>query len=133
MVRRPFGESAINPGPVERLTVDRERVSVKDEPGAAFTILRAGLNEPATVEGLSGLETNAREASLLGRVEAEVEELLPQEIKAMPATARPTMPKMVLFKPGTPKSMRDKDLDAKSGIITEPCGQIFDGSTWEPR
>jgi hypothetical protein len=31
----------------------------------------------------------------------------------------------VLFKPGTPKSMKDGDLDAKSGIITEPVAINF--------
>jgi hypothetical protein len=56
---------------------------------------------------------------MLGRDESVPEELLPQEIRAMLAIARKAKKKRVLFKPGTPKSMRDKDLDAKTGIITE--------------
>jgi hypothetical protein len=34
----------------------------------------------------------------------------------------------VRLKPGTPKSKRDKDLDAKKRIITEPLWRIYEAS-----
>jgi hypothetical protein len=55
-----------------------------------------------------------------------VEELLllyPQEITTLTAISTKILAK-ILFKPGTPKSMKDRDLDARKRIITEPVGRI---------
>jgi hypothetical protein len=37
-----------------------------------------------------------------------------------------------LFKPGTPKSMRDKDLDAKERIIAEPIARFVETRAFAP-
>lgn len=50
--------------------------------------------------------------------------LLPQEVMATLAAANTKMLTKILFKPGTPKSMRDRDLDARKRIITEPLATI---------
>jgi len=65
------------------------------------------------------LETNARNLSPLKR-RALLEGLEPpQETMAtLPATRTAKVIK-VFFKPGTPSSMRDRDLDARNGIIAE--------------
>lgn len=117
-------------GPEERLTVDKESVSVRVVSGWASTMFSTGLKEPPTPDGFSGLETKARDASPLGRplpvpVPTPLEELLLQEINATLAKTRTTRQKKQFFKPGTPKSMKDNDLDAKTGIITEPASGIF--------
>jgi hypothetical protein len=72
--------------------------------------------------GCNGFETKARNLRPLVLVCLEE---LPQETIATPlAMSTPTAIK-VLFKPGTPKSMKDGDLDAKAGIITEPLATNF--------
>jgi hypothetical protein len=43
----------------------------------------------------------------------------PQETAATLAAKRTIRPIVVLFKPGTPNHMRDKDLDARNRIIAE--------------
>ena len=129
MVMSPLGERDIRPGPEETLTVDNESVSLRVVLASASTMLRTGLNEPVP-DGLSGFETKARDESPLGRplpvpVPTPLEELLLQEINATLAKTRTTRQKKQFFKPGTPKSMKDNDLDAKTGIITEPASGIF--------
>jgi len=54
-----------------------------------------------------------------------VEELLlPQERMVTQAAASTKMLTKILFKPGTPKSKKDRDLDARKRIITEPLRRI---------
>src|ERR1700689_4854034 len=74
--------------------------------------------------GKSGFEIKTRNLSPLGLVEivlAVVPEglLFPQEIKVTQTAASAKMPIKILFKPGTPKSVKDRDLDARKRIITE--------------
>jgi hypothetical protein len=52
-------------------------------------------------------------------------EELPQETIATPLAMSTAIAIKVLFKPGTPKRMKDGDLDAKGGIITEPVAINF--------
>ena len=57
----------------------------------------------------------------------EVEGLLfPQEIMVRLTATSAKMPIKILFKPGTPKSKKDKDLDARKRIITERLRRILD-------
>jgi hypothetical protein len=86
-------------------------------------------NVPAVPDGNKGFETKARTASPLGfvvvvevvPVVVEGLETLPlQETKTRLTTRRTTQASAILFKPETPKSMKDKDLDAKHRIIAEP-------------
>src|SRR5208337_1734204 len=69
--------------------------------------------------GNSALETKARNLSLLARVLVLGAPELPQETTVRLAAASTKTPTKILFKPGTPKSMRDRDLDARKRIITE--------------
>jgi hypothetical protein len=76
------------------------------------------------LEGCKGFETKARKLSrlllcwlLLGLL------YLPQDTRIV-ATMRTTRVIALLFKPGTPQNMRDRDLDAKKRIIAEPIGGI---------
>jgi hypothetical protein len=50
--------------------------------------------------------------------------LLPQEIMVTLAAMSTKILAKILFKPGTPKSMKDRDLDARKRIITEPVRGI---------
>jgi hypothetical protein len=51
--------------------------------------------------------------------------LLPQEIMVTLAAMSARMLIKILFKLGTPKSMRDRDLDARNRIITERLRRIW--------
>jgi hypothetical protein len=86
----------------------------------------AGKCEPTPV-GKSGFVTKTRNLSLLGPLlVAAVEELeLPHETMATLAATSAKMLTKILFKPGTPKSMRDRDLDARNRIITERVERIL--------
>jgi hypothetical protein len=56
-----------------------------------------------------------------------LEELeFPQETIVTTAASTKMMIK-TFFKPGTPKGMRDRDLDARKRIITEPLWGILSG------
>ena len=70
--------------------------------------------------GNKGLETNARNLSPLTLCWLLAELLLPQHTKATLNTMSTAKLTKVFLKPGTPKSLRDKDLDARKRIITEP-------------
>jgi hypothetical protein len=88
-------------------------------------MFRTGELVPVTpVEpGYSGLEMKTRNASPLGLwvvLEDEEEPLLPQEILVTLTAMSTNMLRKSLFKPGTPKSVKDRDLDARNRIITEP-------------
>jgi hypothetical protein len=48
----------------------------------------------------------------------------PQEIRAVQTIMSATMLTEIRFKPGTPKSMKDRDLDARKRIITERLRRI---------
>jgi hypothetical protein len=76
--------------------------------------------------GKSGFEINARNLRPVGLwvVLEEEELLLPQEIVAILAAKSTKMPRRILFKPETPKSMKDRDLDARKRIITERLRRI---------
>jgi hypothetical protein len=50
--------------------------------------------------------------------------LFPQAIMVRLAAASAKMPIKILFKPGTPKSVKDRDLDARNRIITERLRRI---------
>src|ERR1022692_1017400 len=120
IVNLRFGERAMSPGCVLlpcTLTTDGESTSCE-----ASTMFRTGAVPPLT--GSRGFETKARNLRpltlwvLLGAPE------LPQEIVVTLPAKSTTMLIRVLFKPGTPKSMRDRDLDARNRIITERLGRI---------
>jgi hypothetical protein len=69
------------------------------------------------------LETNARNLSPLmcGALLEGLEP--PQETIVTLAATRTAKPIKVFFKPGTPKEMKNRDLDARNGIIAEHwCG-----------
>src|SRR5271165_2106936 len=82
-------------------------------------MFRTCANEPVP-DGWRGFETKARTFNPLGfpLVLLVLGELL-HEIKTKPAAKRTLIRTKVRFKPGTPKSMKDKDLDAENGIITD--------------
>src|SRR5579862_1035799 len=74
-----------------------------------------------------------RNARPLGLVEmvlpVEVEGLpFPQAIMVRLTAVSAKMPIKILFKPGTPKSKKDRDLDARKRIITERLRRIWDPS-----
>jgi hypothetical protein len=92
-------------------------------------MFRTGELVPVTpVEpGYSGLEMKTRNASPLGLwvvLEDEEEPLLPQEILVTLTAMSTNMLRKSLFKPGTPKSVKDRDLDARKRIITERLRRI---------
>jgi len=69
--------------------------------------------------GKSGFEMNTRNWRPLGLFVVLGRLLLPQEIMVTLAVTSTRMLAKILFKLGTPKSMRDRDLDARKRIITE--------------
>ena len=114
-VKRFDGNSAMRPGSLVSETVAPESWSK-----VASTIFRTGALPDAV--GCKGFETKARNVRPLVLVCLEE---LPQETIATPLARRTAIAIKVLFKPGTPKSMKDGDLDAKAGIITEPVAANF--------
>jgi hypothetical protein len=84
------------------------------------SLMASMITTPGDAVGLeTSWETNARNFSPLVCPPVGVEEL-PQEMNVKPAMRTTTRTATALFKRGTPKSMMDKDLDAKPRIITEP-------------
>jgi hypothetical protein len=102
----------------------REKESTSFEASTMFTT-----GVPPAPLGKRGFETKARNLSLLGPLLVLVlvlEELeLPQETMLTPTAISTKMLTKTLFKPGTPKRMRDRDLDARKRIITERLGRIL--------
>jgi hypothetical protein len=76
--------------------------------------------------GNRGFEMKTRNLKPLGLCVVLEGLLLPQEIVTPAAMSAKILAK-ILFKPGTPKSMKDRDLDARKRIITEPVGRISAG------
>lgn len=114
-----LGESAISPGcalsPVNA-TSDVESMSCN-----ASTMFRTGKLAPVTPvdPGYSGLEMKTRNVRPLG-LWLVVDELPPpQEIMVTLTATSTDMLRKSLFKPGTPKSVKDRDLDARKRIISE--------------
>src|ERR1700733_7666899 len=70
---------------------------------------------------------NARPLGLVEIVLVVAPELLlfPQAIMVRLAAVSAKMPSKILFKPETPKSMKDRDLDARNRIITERLRRIY--------
>jgi hypothetical protein len=93
----------------------------------AFTMLNTGeiVSVPLAPLALSAFEMKARNLMPLGLCVVAVELLLPQEIMVILTVTSTKMLAKILFKPGTPKSMKDKDLDARNRIITEPLRRIL--------
>src|SRR5579872_3366564 len=115
-------ETAISPGcglsPATE-TTERESTSRK-----ASTMFNTGRFVPVPV-GNRGLETKTRNLRPLGLCVLAEEFLLePQEIMLTLATTSTKMLTKILFKRGTPKSMKDRDLDARKRIITELLWRI---------
>ena len=105
-------ETAMSPGRTlkpSKLMKELESLSLD-----ASTIFRTGELRPPP--GRRALETKARNLSPLMVC---LLELLPQETTATLAAMRTATLVKAFFKPGTPKSMKDRDLDARNGIITE--------------
>jgi hypothetical protein len=110
------GETAISPGCTllpTKVTTEVESTSCE-----ASTMFSTGAFVPVPL-GKSGFETNTRNLRPLGLFVVVEELLLPQEIMVTLAATSTKMLTKILFKPGTPKSMRDRDLDARKRIITE--------------
>jgi len=84
--------------------------------------------------GYNGLEMKTRNVSPLGLWVVLEEELPPppQEIMVTLTAMSTNMLRKSLFKPGTPKSVKDRDLDARKRIITERprriCMVAYSGS-----
>jgi hypothetical protein len=74
--------------------------------------------------GKSGFETKTRNFRPLARCVVVEGLLLPQEIMVTLAAISTKTLSKILFKPGTPKSMKDIDLDARKRIITERLRRI---------
>jgi hypothetical protein len=74
------------------------------------------------------LEIKTRNERPLGWWVFGEELLLPQEIMVTLAAMSTKILAKILFKPGTPKSMKDRDLDARKRIITERLLRISAGS-----
>ena len=75
--------------------------------------------------GNRGFEMKTRKGRPLGLcVVLEDLPLYPQEIMLTLAAKSTKMLTKILFKPGTPKSMKDRDLDARKRIITERLRRI---------
>ncbi len=76
--------------------------------------------------GNKGFEMKTRNLMPLGLwVVVLLDELLPPQEIMLTLTATSTrMLLKILFKPGTPKGMKDKDLDARKRIITERLRRI---------
>jgi hypothetical protein len=123
----PFGASAISEGCT--LTPDKGTKKVSESWSfEASTMLNTGeiVSVPLAPLALSGFEMKARNLMPLGLCVVVVEELLlPQEIMVILTVTSTKMLAKILFKPGTPKSMKDKDLDARNRIITEPLRRIL--------
>jgi hypothetical protein len=83
-------------------------------------MLKTGKFPPT--DGCKGLDTKALNPKPLRSV-LELE--LPQETKNTLARMRTAIPPKTLFKLGTPKSMKDSNLDAKERIITELHARIL--------
>jgi hypothetical protein len=117
----------MSPGCV--LLADREMTDRESWSSVASTIFTAGICDPTPL-GNSGFETKTRNLSLLGPLlvlAVVLEELeFPQETIATTAASTKMVIK-TLFKPGTPKGMRDRDLDARKRIITERLQRILPG------
>jgi hypothetical protein len=109
------------------LTTEVDRTS-----SCALTIFKTGKNGPAppvpVPAGKSGFEIKTRKVSPLGLLEMvlgiAVGFFFPQEIRAVQTIMSATMLTEIRFKPGTPKSMKDRDLDARKRIITERLRRI---------
>jgi hypothetical protein len=72
------------------------------------------------------LDTKARKPNPLAVVLPEEDPYPPpHETKDTAAKTRTAILLKVLFKPGTPQSMKDRFLDAKERIITEPPARFF--------
>jgi hypothetical protein len=95
--------------------------------GKAFTIFSTGrfvLTAPVPV-GKSAFEMKTRKVRPLGLWVVVEELLLPHETIVTPTAMSTRMLIKILFKPGTPKSMRDRDLDARKRIISERLRGIW--------
>jgi len=115
-----LGDSAISPGcalaPVNA-TTDVESMSC-----SASTIFSTGKLVPVAPApvGNNGFEIKTRNVRPLGLC-AVLDEfpLPPQEIMVTLAAMSTNRLSKSLFKPGTPKSVKDRDLDARKRIIPE--------------
>ena len=90
-------------------------------------MFRTGKFVPVTPvdPGNNGFEMKIRKERPLGLLVVVVELLLfPQEIMLTLAATSAKMPIKILFKLRTPKSVKDRDLDARKRIITEPVRGI---------
>jgi hypothetical protein len=84
----------------------------------ASTMFSTGTFAPPVPK--SGFETKTRNLMPLGLCVVVLEEPLPpQEIMPTLAVKSTKMLTKILFKPGTPKGMKNRDLDARKRIITE--------------
>jgi hypothetical protein len=102
-----LGLRAIIPGNV----LEPDKLTLKKGPVSAWAsmISSTGITPPVVLT-CSGFETNARNVYPLPVFFAE---LLPQDTRSTLPTTSTAIPHKAFFKPGTPKSMKDRDLDAK--------------------
>jgi len=121
-----LGESAISPG--WTLSPAKDTIDVESMSCNPSTMFRTGELVPVTpvAPGYSGLEMKTRNVRPLGLwvVVLEEEPPLPQEIMVTLTAMSTNMLRKSLFKPGTPKSVKDRDLDARKRIITERLPRI---------
>ena len=115
-----LGESAISPGC--ELSPDNDTSDVESMSCKASTMFNTGTLVPVAPPpvGNSGLEIKTRNVRPLGLcVVLDEFPLLPQEIMVTLTAMSTNMLRKSLFKPGTPKSVKDRDLDARKRIISE--------------
>jgi hypothetical protein len=79
---------------------------------------------PPIPVGNRGFDIKTLKVRPLGLCVVLEEPLPPQEIMVTLAATSTKMLIKILFKPGTPKSVKDRDLDARKRIITERLGRI---------